>query len=126
MTKLPWENEDRAAQLALISRASLSLAMLEQSFIYNGSGRYFVLRKNDLNMTQLVDDRVYKYGIVKRLDDYLGFGIVEVEDTKTRHSFKFNSIRGYRGQPLKELNIKEGSRVYFELENDLIKDLGAE
>ena len=68
---------------------------------------------------------VYKNGVIKRLDDYMGFGIVEIEETKTQYPFRFSSIHGYKGQPLKELHIKEGSRVHFELENDLIKNLDA-
>ena len=64
-------------------------------------------------------------GVIKRLDDYMGFGIVENEQTKTQYPFRYSSIHGFRGQPLKELHLKEGARVHFELENDLIKNLDA-
>jgi len=43
------EEEDRAAQAAIRSRANASLAVLEKAFIRNGSGRYFVLRTGDLD-----------------------------------------------------------------------------
>lgn len=40
--------EDLAAQAAIRSRANASIAILEKAFIRNGSGRYFVLRTDEL------------------------------------------------------------------------------
>jgi hypothetical protein len=43
---------DKEAQEAMLSRANKSLSVLEKAFIRNGSGRYFVLRTDDLQTTR--------------------------------------------------------------------------
>lgn len=47
---------DRAAQAAIRSGASKSIAVLEKAFIRNGSGRYFVLRTTDFDPVQRVNE----------------------------------------------------------------------
>ena len=57
MLKFPLElAEDLAAQRAIRSRANTSLAILEKAFIHNGSGRYLVLRTNELDLRRQFDD----------------------------------------------------------------------
>ena len=53
MTDLVLEDEeDLAMQEAIRSRANMSLAVLEKTFIRNGSGRYLVLRSRDIELPQ--------------------------------------------------------------------------
>ena len=56
MPCLTAEEEDRVAQAAIRSSANKSLAVLEKAFIRNGSGRYFVLRTNELAFEPPTED----------------------------------------------------------------------
>ena len=47
------KDDDRVAQEAIRSAANRSLAILEKAFIRNGSGRYFVLRSDHLELPLL-------------------------------------------------------------------------
>lgn len=45
----PDEERDRKARKALLSKAYKSMAVLENAFVHNGSGRYLVLRSTRRN-----------------------------------------------------------------------------
>ena len=42
-----------------------------------------------------------------------GLGFLEEEQSKKRFAFTFDKIRGYRGETVRELGIRVGSRVRF-------------
>jgi hypothetical protein len=49
MSVVQEDERDVVAQEAMLSRANKSISVLEKAFIRNGSGRYFVLRTDDLD-----------------------------------------------------------------------------
>lgn len=49
------EEEDRLAIETIRSHAARSLAILEKAFIRNGSGRYFVLRRDVASLNRQLD-----------------------------------------------------------------------
>lgn len=61
-------------------------------------------------------------GKIIRLEKY-GLGFVESEDTGKQYPFRFDQIVGFKGEPLKEMEVRVGSRVSFELQNGRISEI---
>jgi cold shock CspA family protein len=64
-----------------------------------------------------------KTGIIVRIDDRAGFGYVCVEDSTRKYFFDFDSVPGYRGQSARDLKLRQGGRVRFQIQGEIVKSL---
>lgn len=66
---------------------------------------------------------IEKTGVIVRIDDSAGFGYVGEYGSKQKYIFAFSRVPGYYGQSARRLNLKEGCRVRFQVEDDIVTSL---
>jgi hypothetical protein len=64
-----------------------------------------------------------KNGTIVRIDDRAGFGYVWEEGSTQQYIFNFFKVPGYYGQSAGRLNLRIGSRVRFQVEDEIVKSL---
>ncbi|PSF36164.1 hypothetical protein C7H19_14300 [Aphanothece hegewaldii CCALA 016] len=65
--------------------------------------------------------KVWVGEVCRVLED--GYGFVQPEGSNERYVFALNTIPDYHGQTAKELNLKPGSKVVFEVEDQKVVSL---
>jgi cold shock CspA family protein len=60
-------------------------------------------------------------GIIVRVNDSAGFGYVQEENSTRQFIFGFDKVRGYQGQPASQLRLRDGVRVHFQLEDEVVR-----
>jgi len=66
-----------------------------------------------------MSEQEQRRGRIHRIEE-IGLGILVDEKTNREYPFTLDKVKGYRGQPLKALSIKNGSLVHFLVRQDRV------